>query len=362
MGESLGQLQSLKVKELDLKECESLSFLPESLGQLQSLEVLNKPASQSLSSLPERLRQLQSWKTIDLHNPRPSSMDRKYQRIRLIAKKGSGCKTYLLKDSEEHRLVVLKTIELGRVDATSVKEACLLKKMKHPNITSFYDVFKTKKGRLCICMEYVDGGSVHSEIEKQEGKLIQEPHLLSWFVQTCFALVHLHEQKVLHRNLKPWKILLMTTGQIKLGDLGVSIVLDFTKDGANTRDEQGAQGVPWYFSPEFFSAKPYSFPTDVWSCGCILFEMCTLHHLFDGDCLDVAKKLRYYDNIIPTIDKMYAPEIYDLIQRMCHKVDKQRPSFKEILRAAILQVPMSKANDDFKLGLDLSEFVPAAKR
>lgn len=99
---------------------------------------------------------------------------------------------------------------------------------------SSVQVFITRKHRLCIVMDYADGGDVHMKIKSREGKLLEEAQILEWFVQTCFALKHVHDRKVLHRDLKTQNIFLMANGHVKLGDFGIARVLEFTKDYART--------------------------------------------------------------------------------------------------------------------------------
>lgn len=285
-------------------------------------------------------------------------MDVKYQRIKIIGK-GSFGKAYLVKNTEADSLCVVKQMETGMMDAKArneaVQEALHLKKMEHPNIIRFYEVFMTKKGRLCIVMEYADGGDVHGEVKKQEGKLLAESCILSWFVQTCFALLHVHERRVLHRDLKTQNIFLMESGQIKLGDFGIARVLEATKDYAKTM-----VGTPYYLSPEIIRDQPYAYKSDVWSCGVVLFEMATLQHPFNADCLAVLAGKILQDEV-PPLDAMYSAELTELIRRMLKKEPQERPTFREVLMHEFLQSAMRTADDKFKLGVDLSQFSPETK-
>ena len=86
---------------------------------------------------------------------------------------------------------------------------------------------------MCACMCTTQDIDMASLVDLQ-GKLLPEDTILEWFVQICFALKHVHERKVLHRDLKTQNIFLMASGQIKLGDFGIARVLDATKDYAKT--------------------------------------------------------------------------------------------------------------------------------
>ena len=82
---------------------------------------------------------------------------------------------------------------------------------------------------------------------------------------------YIHDLKILHRDLKTSNMFLTSNGTIKIGDFGISKVLEETAQNAET-----VVGTPYYLSPEICQNKPYSFKSDVWSIGCILYELCTL--------------------------------------------------------------------------------------
>mmetsp|Transcript_27978 Transcript_27978/g.65282 ORF Transcript_27978/g.65282 Transcript_27978/m.65282 type:complete len:519 (+) Transcript_27978:87-1643(+) len=280
-------------------------------------------------------------------------MDEKYQRIKVLGK-GSFGKAYLVKNTEADELCVVKQMETSMMQPKerneAVKEAILLKRMDHKNIVRFQDVFMTRKGRLCIVMDYADGGDVHMEIVRREGKLIQEMQILEWFVQTCFALKHVHDRKVLHRDLKTSNIFLMATGQIKLGDFGIARVLDATKDYAKTM-----VGTPYYLSPEIIEDRPYNFKSDIWSCGVVLYEMTTLKHPFNAESL-VNLACKILKDQYPPPDAMYSKDLVSLIRCMLCKDALTRPSICGILETQFLQAAMHDSNHKYNLNLDLSEY------
>ncbi|CAE7809411.1 NEK1 [Symbiodinium microadriaticum] len=283
-------------------------------------------------------------------------MDEKYQRIKVLGK-GSFGKAYLVRNTEENELCVVKQMETSAMEAKerneAVKEAMLLKKMDHPNIVRFKEVFITRKHRLCIVMDYADGGDVHMKIKSREGALLPEEQILEWFVQTCFALKHVHERKVLHRDLKTQNIFLMSNGHVKLGDFGIARVLDATKDYARTM-----VGTPYYLSPEIIEDRPYNFKSDIWSLGVVLYEMTTLKHPFDADSLVILASKILKDQYPPP-DSSYSPDLLSLIRSMLCKDAQQRPLITKVLCYSFLQDIMQHANSTYHLGLDLSEFAKA---
>ena len=113
---------------------------------------------------------------------------------------------------------------------------------------------------------------------KKENRHFSESQVMQWFVQLCMALEYIHRKKILHRDLKSQNVFLTRNNCVRLGDFGISKVLENTNDVALT-----VQGTPYYMSPEVCQSKPYSYASDVWSLGCILYELCMLQHAFSGE-------------------------------------------------------------------------------
>lgn len=121
-------------------------------------------------------------------------------------------------------------------------------------------------------MKYCDRGDLASKISKRNGSLLPECDVLHYFVQICLGLKHIHDRKILYRDLKTQNIFL-TGGTanfndevVNLGDFGISKGLDHTMALAATQI-----GTPYYLSPEICGGKSYSFETDIWSLGVVSF-------------------------------------------------------------------------------------------
>ena len=91
---------------------------------------------------------------------------------------------------------------------------------------------------------------------------------------------HVHDRKIIHRDLKCQNIFLTKTNLIKLGDFGIARVLSNTRENAKTM-----VGTPYYLSPEIIENRPYSFKSDMWSLGVVLYELCALKPPFNADSL-----------------------------------------------------------------------------
>ncbi len=85
------------------------------------------------------------------------------------------------------------------------------------------------------------------------------------------AVGFMHSNKILHRDLKPQNIFVDSEMNLKVGDFGVSRLLDSTQQNCKT-----SAGSPFYMAPEMVDSQSYSYKADVWSLGCVIYEVCSL--------------------------------------------------------------------------------------
>lgn len=181
---------------------------------------------------------------------------------------------HLVKNKVDGHLYVAKKINLGsnpkEVQAAR-SEGLLLKNLRHPHIVSYKESY-FDKSLMIIIMEYCEGGDLTNYIRqrKEQNKYFSERIVLNWFVQTVLAVDYIHKNKILHRDIKPNNIFLTANGTVKLGDFGISKLLEGTTDAAST-----FVGTANYMSPEVCESRPYNYKSDIWSLGCLLYELCT---------------------------------------------------------------------------------------
>lgn len=223
---------------------------------------------------------------------------------------------------------VMKEIRLPKSSAAikeSRQEAILLAKMKHPNIVTFREAFEADD-HLYIVMEYCDCGDLLQTIKLQRGKRFPEHTILHWFVQMCLAVQHIHEKRVLHRDIKSKNIFLTERRTIKLGDFGSARVLSSPMAYACTY-----VGTPYYVPPEIWENLPYNNKSDVWSLGCVLYEICTLKHPFQaGSWKNLIMKICH--GTYSPLPSQYSYELRSLIKQIFRKDPRQRPSANTILK------------------------------
>ncbi|XP_069828209.1 serine/threonine-protein kinase Nek3 [Dendropsophus ebraccatus] len=223
---------------------------------------------------------------------------------------------------------VMKEIRLPKSSEAlkeSRQEAVLLAKMKHPNIVKFREAFEADE-LLYIVMEYCDRGDLLDTIKHQRGKLFPEHTILHWFVQMCLAVQYIHEKRVLHRDIKSKNIFLTQTRTIKLGDFGSARVLSSPMAYACTY-----VGTPYYVPPEIWENSPYNNKSDIWSLGCVLYEICTLKHPFQsGSWKNLILKICH--GTYSPLPSQYSYELRILIKQIFRKDPQQRPSANTILK------------------------------
>lgn len=185
-------------------------------------------------------------------------------------------------------------------------------------------------------MEYWDVGDLAYFIRKKKGEYFTEDEIMHWFIQISMALDYIHGRKVLHRDIKASNIFLTGNNTVKLGDFGISRVLENTWDAAQT-----VVGTPYYMSPEVCESKPYTFKSDVWSLGWVLYELCTLQRAFTADnLLGLVYKI-VQDKYEPIPDH-YSDDLKEIINALLVKDYEKRPLVSDLLMTPFVNKKMNE--------------------
>jgi NIMA (never in mitosis gene a)-related kinase len=171
-----------------------------------------------------------------------------------------------------------------------------------------------------------------------------EEQILSWFTQICLALKHIHDRKILHRDLKSQNIFLTKRDFVKLGDFGIARVLSNTKSNAKT-----IVGTPYYLSPEIIENQPYSFKSDIWSLGVLLFEMCALQPPFNATSLHQLAQ-RIVQGKFDKLPRQYSSSLNSLLAAILVRDPKRRPTINDILKYPMIKrrIDAYLEEDEFK--------------
>ncbi|CAD7963892.1 unnamed protein product [Amoebophrya sp. A25] len=235
------------------------------------------------------------------------------------------------------------------------QEVMLLKQLNHPNIVAYYDHYLAENPirELVILMEFCEGGELRQKIKDaaKEKTLFKEVQIMRWFCQALSALTYVHKRHILHRDLKSSNIFLkLGDRDCAIGDFGISRVLEGTIDAAAT-----VVGTPYYMSPEVCRSEPYSYKSDIWSLGCVLYEMCMLKHAFESENL-LGLVYKIVSDRYDPIPSAYTQDLAALIARLLDKSAHSRPKGDDVNAIAFVRKHMSQLEGGGGLGGGASNY------
>lgn len=140
----------------------------------------------------------------------------------------------------------------------------------------------------------------------------------------------MHDRKIIHRDLKTQNIFLTKEGIVKMGDFGIARVLNHTREKCKTM-----VGTPYYLSPEIIDSKDYSFKTDIWSLGVILYEMCALKPPFNSESLH-GLALKIVRGQYPPLPDKFSSEVKLLVKTLLNVDPQRRPTIHEVLKMPVI--------------------------
>ncbi|MCK4294933.1 MAG: protein kinase, partial [Planctomycetes bacterium] len=208
-------------------------------------------------------------------------------RIEEVLGRGGMGVVYLARDTKLDRPVAIKSMpaelmEDPKARSRFSREARVLASLNHPNIATIYEELEKAEGVGYLVLEYVPGQTLAERIAS--GALELE-EALSIALQITEAVAAAHEHNVIHRDLKPGNIKITPQGKVKVLDFGLAKTVGGERpDQWTTTTEPGRIiGTPAYMSPEQARGKPTDKRSDIWSFGCVLYEMLTTKVPFKGE-------------------------------------------------------------------------------
>ena len=204
----------------------------------------------------------------------------------IIGRGGMGV-VYLARDTRLKRSVAVKSIP-AELQASSTarsrfrREAELLASLNHPNIGAIHEIIEQDEGANYLILEYVPGQTLAERIAREPLNL---EDALSIGQQIAEAVSAAHEKGIIHRDLKPGNIKITPKGKVKVLDFGLAKAsAGRDKNQSTTITQPGrVMGTPAYMSPEQARGKSTDHHTDIWSFGCIMYQMLTGHVPFEGE-------------------------------------------------------------------------------
>lgn len=247
----------------------------------------------------------------------------KYHVLEMIGE-GSFGRVYKGRRKYSAQVVALKFIpKLGRSEKelrNLQREIEIMRGLRHPNIVHMLDSFETDK-EVVVVTDYAEGELF--QILEDDGKL-PEDQVQAIAAQLVSALYYLHSHRILHRDMKPQNILLAKGGGIKLCDFGFARAMS-----TNTMVLTSIKGTPLYMSPELVEERPYDHTADLWSVGCILYELAVGTPPFYTTSIFQLVSLILKDPVRwpPTI----SPCFKNFLQGLLTKDPRQRLSWPDLL-------------------------------
>ncbi|XP_045067692.1 probable serine/threonine-protein kinase Sps1 [Coregonus clupeaformis] len=230
---------------------------------------------------------------------------------------------------------VIKEIKLNEISAgDTFSEFKTILQINHPHISSHKNFFQDDESYYVV-LDHCEGRNLAQKIK--EKKPFSEEQIMDWFVKICMALKHVHGLGLLHRDLRPQNIFLTEFGTLCLGDFG-RVNENASQSGSSD------DGMVGYLGPEILTGKVYDTKSDIWSLGCVLYELCMLRCAFAA-----ASTIKLIPKILggpyPSLPESFSPELHELLCDVFQQDPTSRPSAGEILSKPFIISFLTKKNE-----------------
>eukprot|EP00931_Biecheleriopsis_adriatica_P104564 TRINITY_DN79228_c0_g1_i1.p1 TRINITY_DN79228_c0_g1~~TRINITY_DN79228_c0_g1_i1.p1 ORF type:complete len:831 (+),score=203.19 TRINITY_DN79228_c0_g1_i1:149-2641(+) len=248
--------------------------------------------------------------------------------------KGKFSIVYMAKHLSDGVMCALKKINIFDMMVPKQREKCLkevrlLQSLDHPNIVKFLDSF-IDQHELLIIVEWAEKGDLKRLIRKAVANetTFKEADVWNYSRQLAGALDHMHSKRIMHRDLKPANIFVKNDGSLQLGDLGLGRFFS-----SQTLEAFSKVGTPLYMSPEVLHGAGYDMQADVWSLGCVLYELVVLRSPFKSE-----QQLSLYDLFVriskgeyPPLPETFDSEFRTLVTQMLALEPAKRLDVSKVL-------------------------------
>ncbi|XP_016525035.1 caM kinase-like vesicle-associated protein [Poecilia formosa] len=235
------------------------------------------------------------------------------------------------KDDDTYFIKMIRLPELSRqAHAALMSEIEVLRQTNHPHLINISNSFKDENQDIYyVIMKEYQGGNLADVIGKNPEEPPQECEVLSWIVEICLALKAIHEACLLHKDLIPKNILVSEFGLVHLGGFGN--IHESSKGQSATNSDPTINNL----APEVFTGGTYDAKSDIWSLGCILYELCTRQKAFFAETtIKIMPKI--ISGEYPPLPSYFSFELCDLLSDLLKKEPEKRPTASEILLRPII--------------------------
>ena len=255
----------------------------------------------------------------------------KYKILEELGEGGFG-KAYKVQNKKDKKIYVIKTIPIKSKTPEELKsienEALILKEINNEYIVRYIESF-IENGYFNIVMEYCENKDLKTFINthKDKSELINEEVIYYIALDICYGIKEIHSKNLIHRDLKPENLFISKDYEIKIGDFGISKKL-IDKNFTFTNNQRGTFN---YMAPEIINGQKYNKKVDIWSLGCILYELFTLDYCFDCTNIFGAMKNITNSNHGEIDTNIYNIEWQNIIDLLLKANSNERPEIDKII-------------------------------
>jgi len=263
-----------------------------------------------------------------------------------ILKKTDTTVTYLANKNFMSFKNLIRQIDLSKI--TEHEKSLYEKEIKINSLFNTRFILKIEDSKIDnkeinIITEYFDGITLKKFLEnehKKDRKFIKEEIIWKIFIQLCFALYHIHNKNIIHRNIKTSNIIIDSKYNLKLTNFKNAYSLKSENDFCNEYNFDEKDNI---IAPELLLKEEYNTKIDIWYLGVVIYEICTFNKPFEGQNEEEIYK-KILENLYPSIGNKYSKELIHLIDQLLIKNQKERPSIKDIINQYLFISKSKEAN------------------
>ncbi|XP_035828667.1 uncharacterized protein LOC101859978 [Aplysia californica] len=322
--------QVVMKEEESLLECiADINVAPEVMAQAPSLQQMCEQLSVRRGSLAG------SECTVDSVQSTPVEETIQWKKGNILGRGAFG--TVWCGLTNEGQLIAVKQIELTTKDIPKAQheyekiqeEVELLKTLEHINIVGYLGT-SLEESTVSIFMQFIPGGSIASILARFGA--LDESVFRRYTRQILEGVEYLHENDVIHRDIKGANVMLMPNGVIKLIDFGCAKRLCINLSISQTEILKSMKGTPFWMAPEVVNETGHGKKSDIWSIGCTVFEMATRKPPWaDMNPMAAIFAIGSADRPVPSLPEKFSLEARDFISECLTRDQEKRPSASQLL-------------------------------
>lgn len=250
--------------------------------------------------------------------------------------------------TNEGQLIAVKQIELTTMDKLKAQleyekvqeEVELLKTLEHTNIVGYLGT-SLEDNIVSIFMQFIPGGSLASILARFGA--LDEAVFRRYTKQILEGVRYLHQNDVIHRDLKGANVMLMPNGVIKLIDFGCAKRMCINLSISQTEILKSMKGTPYWMAPEVVSETGHGKKSDIWSIGCTVFEMATRKPPWSNmNPMAAIFAIGSPERPVPSLDEKFSDEARNFVAQCMTRDQELRPDAHQLLQHPFITRRLSK--------------------